>query len=78
MISTIFQSAGVPVVPWSGSNIFLSKEICERGRIEIEVSPELRAAACVYDHEEAIRVMKVCCFSSSLELRLFGFTLSRL
>ncbi|EJW83009.1 hypothetical protein WUBG_06080, partial [Wuchereria bancrofti] len=51
-------SAGVPVVSWSGSNIFLSKEICERGRIDIEVSPELRAAACVYDHEEAIRVMK--------------------
>ncbi|KAK6110203.1 Carboxyl transferase domain family protein [Brugia pahangi] len=57
--STILaQSAGVPVVSWSGSNIFLSKEICERGRIDIEVSPELRAAACVYDHEEAIRVMK--------------------
>ncbi|VDO34627.1 unnamed protein product, partial [Onchocerca flexuosa] len=45
-MSFVFQSAGVPVVPWSGSNIFLSKEICERGKIDIEVSPELRAAAC--------------------------------
>lgn len=58
-------------MPWSGSNIFLSKEINERERVDVEVSPELRAAACVYDHEEAIRVMNVCYFSSDSELLTF-------
>uniref|UniRef100_A0A915AGR3 Acetyl-CoA carboxylase n=1 Tax=Parascaris univalens TaxID=6257 RepID=A0A915AGR3_PARUN len=57
--STILaQSARVPVVPWSGNDLFLPKEECENGRCGIEVSNELRMAACVSDHEEAIRVMK--------------------
>ncbi|VDK44469.1 unnamed protein product [Anisakis simplex] len=57
--STILaQSAQVPVVPWSGSDLYLSKEACENSRSDIEVSNELRMAACVNDHEEAIRVMK--------------------
>ncbi|MFH4976395.1 hypothetical protein AB6A40_003104 [Gnathostoma spinigerum] len=57
--STILaQSAGVPVVPWSGSELYLPKEECERGRSDIEVSKELRMAACVNDFEEAIRIMK--------------------
>ncbi|KHN74327.1 Acetyl-CoA carboxylase [Toxocara canis] len=57
--STILaQSARVPVVPWSGSDLYLPKEECENGRCDIEVSNELRMAACVNDHEEAIRIMK--------------------
>ncbi|VDN04662.1 unnamed protein product [Thelazia callipaeda] len=56
--STILaQSAGVPVVPWSGNDIFLPKEMCEKKGTDIEVTPEMRTAACVYDHEEALRVM---------------------
>lgn len=60
----MFQSAGVPVVPWSGSGIFLPKEMCEQGNSDIEVTQELRASACVNDHEEAIRVMNVRFFRS--------------
>lgn len=53
----------MPVVPWSGSDLFLPKEECENGRCGIEVSNELRMAACVSDHEEAIRIMKVFGFA---------------
>lgn len=57
--STILaQSAGVPTVPWSGNDIFLPKELCEKGRSDIEVSNDLRMAACVNDFHEAINIMK--------------------
>lgn len=46
------------MVAWSGSDIFLPKEECGKKNC-VEISQQLRASACVSDHKEAIRVIKV-------------------
>lgn len=37
----------------------LPKELCDKGRSDIEVSNDLRMAACVNDFHQAIKIMKV-------------------